>query len=145
VAASAETPNTRQRLFSRYFMALLTDLVVINLFAEHWDRVHVDSFSVSLIAALLLQLLLQATLALEHTVAGLFDRKSGVAWTFLRFLSAWLILFGSKLIMLGAIDRIFGDAVHFSGTMHGVVAFIVVVVAMLAAEELVTRIYRKLA
>ena len=126
-------------------MAILTDLVVLNLFAEHWDRVEVDGFTISLIAALLLQLLLQATLALEHSVGSWFDNKSGGGWTFLRFFSAWVILFGSKFIMLGAIDRVLGDGVHFGGAMHGVVAFIVVIVAMLAAEELVARIYRKLA
>ena len=47
--------------------------------------------------------------------------------------------------MLGAIDRVLGDAVHFAGAMHGVLAFLVVVVAMLAAEELLIRIHRKLA
>ena len=67
-----------------------------------------------------------------------------MAWTIGRYLSAWLILFGSKFVMLGAIDRILGEGVHFLGPMHGVGAFIWTVVAMLAAEELVTRIYRKL-
>ena len=125
-------------------MALLVDLIVLNLLAEYWSRVSVDSFSTSLIAAILLQLLLQATLSLEHKVAGWFNARDGMAWTIGRYLSAWFILFGSKFVMLGAIDRILGEGVHFLGPMHGVGAFIWTVVAMLAAEELVTRIYRKL-
>lgn len=145
MAASAEAPNTRQRLFSRYFMAILVDLIVLNLFAEHWHRVHIDGFSVSLIAAVLLQVLLQATLALEHRVAQMFEQRSGALWTFLRFFSAWLILFGSKFVMLGVIDQVFGDSVHFLGPMHGAGAFIAVVVAMLGAEELITRVYQRLA
>ncbi|WOJ96324.1 hypothetical protein R0137_13855 [Congregibacter brevis] len=119
--------------------------MVINLFAEYWSRVTIDSFSTSLIAAVLLQLLLQATLALEHRVGGWFDDRSGFHWSFLRYFSAWLILFGSKFVMLGAVDRVLGEGIHFAGAMHGVVAFILVVVGMLAAEELVTRIYRRLA
>ncbi len=144
VAAAAETPSTRQRLFSRYVIAILVDLVVLNLLAEHWSRVTIDAFSTSLIAAILLQLLLQATLIVEHRVAALFTGREGAAWTFLRFFSAWLILFGSKFVMLGVIDRILGDSLRFGGPMHGVIAFIGVIVAMLAAEELVVRIYRRL-
>ncbi|WP_439106045.1 hypothetical protein [Congregibacter sp.] len=132
-------------MLTRYLIALLADLVVINLFAEYWHRVSIDSFSTSLIAAILLQLLLQATLALEHRVGSWFDTHSGSLWTFLKFFSAWLILFGSKFVMLGAVDRVLGDAIHFSGAMHGVLAFIAVVAGMLIAEELVTRVYRRLA
>jgi hypothetical protein len=143
-AASAQTPSTRQRLFSRYVIAILVDLVVLNLLAEYWSRVTVDAFSTSLVAAILLQLLLQATLILEHRVAALFARRSGAGWTFLRFFSAWLILFGSKFVMLGVIDRVLGDSLSFGGPMHGVIAFIGVIVAMLASEELVMRVYRRL-
>ncbi len=145
MAATAEIPSTRQRLLVRYLIALFADLIVINLFAEHWDRVSLDSFSISLVAAILLQLLLQATLALEHRVGGWFDQRKGFHWTFLRYFSAWLILFGSKFVMLGAVDRILGEGLHFAGAMHGVLAFIVVVAGMLIAEELITRIYRSLA
>jgi hypothetical protein len=145
VAASAEVPNTRQRLFARYFMAILMDLVVLNLLAQYWSRVSVADFSTSLIAAVLLQLLLQATLVVEHRVGARFEGRSGALWKAGRFLSAWLVLFGSKFVMLGAIDRLFGDAVHFGGPMHGVGPFIVVVVLMLAAEEAVTRVHRSLA
>jgi hypothetical protein len=142
--ASAETPTTRQRLFVRYLTAILIDLLVLNLFVEFWQHVAIDSFSVSLLAAILLQVLLKLTLSLEHWVAGYFTARTGGLWKFLRIFSAWLILFGSKFVMLGAINFAFGDAVFFGGPLHGVVAFIVVVVAMLVAEELVVRFYRRL-
>ena len=58
---------------------------------------------------------------------------------------AWLVLFGSKFVILYAIDFAFGDAVYFGGPFHGVVVFIAVVVAILAAEEAVVRFYRALA
>jgi hypothetical protein len=142
--ASAETPTTKQRLFVRYLTAILIDLLVLNLFVEYWQHVVIDSFSVSLLAAVLLQVLLKLTLSLEHWVAGFFTARTGPVWKFLRIFSAWLILFGSKFVMLGAINFAFGDAVVFGGPLHGVVAFIVVVVAMLVAEELVVRFYRRL-
>ncbi len=58
LAITGET-STNQRLFLRYFTATLIDLVVLNLFAEFWVRVTVESFLVSLFAAALLQLLLK--------------------------------------------------------------------------------------
>ena len=56
--ASAETPSNKQRMFLRYYTGFLMDLVVLNLFAEYWSLVTVDTFTTSLWAALLLQVLL---------------------------------------------------------------------------------------
>jgi hypothetical protein len=142
--ALTEDMNNSQRLFVRYLVAVLIDLTVLNLFDEFWALVTVDPFSVSVLAAILLQVLLRATLVLEHKVAGYFNAKSGGFARFMRFFTAWLILFGSKFVMLGAIDFAFGDDVAFAGPLHGVVAFIVVVMVMLAAEEVAVRIYRRL-
>ena len=143
--ALTDVPTNSQRMFTRYLLAVLIDLTVLNLFDEYWDQVTVDSFSISILAAILLQVLLKATLALEHRVADFFNARQGAFNRFLRFFSAWLILFGSKFVMLGAIDLAFGDGIEFSGALHGVLAFIMVVMVMLAAEEVTVRIYRSLA
>ena len=143
--ALTEVPTNAQRLFVRYLMATLIDLTLLNLFDEYWSAVTIGSFSVSIPAAVLLQVLLKATLALEHKVAMFFNAKSGGFAKLMRYFSAWLILFGSKFVMLGAINLAFGDEVVFGGPLHGVVAFILVVVAMLVAEEAIARFYRRLA
>ena len=143
--ALTDVPTTAQRLYVRYLVAILIDLTVLNLFDEYWAHVAVPSFSVSIVAAVLLQVLLKATLALEHRVAGYFNRKTGIAARVLRWFCAWLILFGSKFVMLGALKLALGDEIQFHGPLHGVVAFIVVVVVMLAAEEVAARIHRRLA
>lgn len=143
--ASVEPPSDRQRLFLRYYTGFLMDLVVLNLFAEYWKNVHVDTFTTTLWAALLLQVLLKLTIALEHKVAGYFKAKGGGWWTFCRFFFAWLILFGSKFVILEALAQAFGDKVQFAGIWHGIVTLIVVVVVMLVAEELMVRFYRSLA
>ena len=142
--ALTEEMNNSQRLFVRYLVAVLIDLTVLNLFDEFWTLVTVDPFSVSVLAAILLQVLLKATLVLEHKVAAWFNTKSGGFARFMRYFTAWLILFGSKFVMLGAIDFAFGDDVLFMGPLHGVVSFIVVIIVMLAAEEVAVRIYRRL-
>jgi hypothetical protein len=143
--ASANAASNNQQLFLRYFTAILIDLVVLDLFAEYWDLVTIESFSISLLAALLLQVLLKLTLVVEHQVALLFKGKSGAMAKFLRVFCAWVVLFSSKFIILFAIDFVFGEAVLFGGPFHGVVVFIAVVIAMLATEELIVRFYRSLA
>ena len=136
--------NNRQRLFMRYFTATLIDLVVLNLFVEYSDKVRIDSFTISLLASILLQVLLKLTIALEHRVAGYFKARPGGWMTFWRWISAWLVLFGSKFVILEAIAMAFGDKVHFGGVFHGIVTLIVVIIVMLVAEELVVRLYRTL-
>jgi len=135
----------RQRLFIRYTLAVLVDLTVLNLFDQYWDHVYVESFSISLLAALLLQFLLQLTLVVEHKVANYFKSKEGIKHKIARGLSTWAILFLSKLMILEAINFSFGDSVLFTGHVHGLIAFIIVVVAMIIAEQIVTRVYRSLA
>jgi hypothetical protein len=144
-AASGQTPSNRQRLFLRYFTAILVDLVVLNLFVEYSEHVVVDSFTVSLFVALLLQILLKLTIALEHRVAAFFNARQGGFARFMRFFSAWLLLFGSKFVILEALDIVFSDSVRFGGPLHGLVALIVVIITMLLAEEAIVRFYRRLA
>ena len=71
------TMTFRQRIFVRYLMAILIDLMVLNLFVEFWDAVVIDSFSISIYIAFILQLLLRATMMLEHKVANYFKSKPG--------------------------------------------------------------------
>ena len=141
----AQTPSSRQRWFIRYLICILIDLVVLNLFVEYSSWVIINSYTVSIFAAVLLQVLLKLTLVFEHWLADYWKAKSGGWATFMRWFTAWLVLFGSKFVILGAIDLVFGNRVDFGGPFHGVVIIIVVLFAMLAAEELVVRIFRRLA
>jgi hypothetical protein len=141
---SATMPSNKQRLFIRYFTAILIDLVVLNLFAEYWENVKIDSFTISLLAAVVLQVLLKLTISIEHQIAAFFKTIPGPFMVFMRFFCAWLVLFGSKFVILEALLLVFGDSVRFEGAFHGMVALIVVVVTMLVAEEASVRLYRKL-
>lgn len=143
--ALAEVPSSRQRWFLRYFTAVLIDLVVLNLFVEYSQHVEIDSFTISVFAAILLQVLLKLTLAVEHRAAEYFKSKPGKAAKIMRWFVAWLILFGSKFVILEAVNFAFGDLVYFGGWLHGVVVIIALLVVMLVVEEAIVRFYRKLA
>ena len=140
--AAAEMPTDRQRLFLRYFTGVLIDVVILNLFDEYSDSVFVESFTLSLLAGVLMQALLKATIAVEHYVAEYFKARQGVAMKVMRFLGAWLVLFVSKFVILEALSFVFGDKVRFEGILHGIVPLIIVVVVMVVVEEAIARIYR---
>lgn len=142
--AAAEAPTDRQRLFVRYFTFVLIDLVVLNLFAEYSKKVYVDTFTTSLLAAVVLQILLRATIAVEHKVGAYFKARPGGLMKFLRYFCAWLVLFGSKFVILEALSFAFGANVRFEGRFHGLLTLIVVIVVMLVAEEAIARLYRRL-
>ena len=138
------TPSSRQRVFLRYLTATLVDLAVLGLFAEYWEHVSVNSFTIMVLAAVLLQVLLKLTIVLEHKVAAFFNARPGGFNKFMRFFTAWLILFGSKFAILEALVLAFGDRISFGGPFHGVVVLIVVVVVMLVVEAVLVKLYRSM-
>ena len=138
-------PSSKQQFFLKYLTWVLVDLTVLNFFAEYWDKVTITSFGVSLFIAITLQILLKMTIALEHRISNYMKSNEKLDKKILHIFSTWFILFASKFVMLWILQFIFGDAIVFSGAYHGVVAFIVVVIAILAAEYILTRIYKALA
>jgi hypothetical protein len=142
--ATYEPPSDRQRLFLRYFTGVLIDLAVLGLFADHWSAVHVSSFTIALLAAILLQFLLKLTIWVEHHVALYFNARPGGFMKFMRYFGAWLVLFGSKFVILEALSFAFQGRVSFEGPFHGIIALIVVAITMVVVEELIVRIFRKM-
>ena len=138
------TPSPRQRAFGRYLTAILVDFAVLGLFVEYWEHVAADSFTIMLLAAVLLQVLLKLTILVEHRVAAFFNARPGGFARFMRFFTAWLVLFGSKFVILEALVLAFGDRLRFGGPFHGIVALIVVVVTMLVVEAAIVKFYRRL-
>lgn len=132
--------NARQCFFVRYFCLVMTDIVVLNLFAEYWHKVYVGSFTDSIIAAILLQVLVKLTLKLEHMVAHSVGWKKTFGHQALKKFSLWLVLFGSKFAILWALGFFVGEDVHFEGKLHGVVPLIVVIVVMMLAELCASRL-----
>jgi len=133
-----------QQLFFRYIFFILVDLTILNLYAEFFENVYVSSFSISLAAAILLQFMLQITISLEHKVSKYFKTKEGLKAKILRALSIWIILFFSKLLILESLSFVFTQDIVFTGRVHGIISFIIVIVSMIIAEQLMRYIYNYL-
>jgi hypothetical protein len=133
--------TARQQRFLRAVLFVLVDVTVLALFVEYWDRVVIDSYTIALLTAILLQALLKATLQIEHRIADYFRDRAGRGAIALRLLATWVVLFGSKFVILEAVDLVFGNRVE----LGGLIPFITLVVAILAAEAVIERLYEALA
>jgi hypothetical protein len=141
---SSEPYNSRQKIFNKYIVFILIDLVVLGFFNQYWEYVFIETFTIALLTAVLLQFLMQGALQIEHLAAHFFENKMGITSKAFRGFSAWVIIFISKLVILEAINLFFGDSVVFSGPIHGLVAFLIVVIVMIIAEQSIGWIYRSL-
>jgi hypothetical protein len=128
-----EMATTRaQRIFISWTKDVLIYIIVLNLFVEYNPKIIIDSFTLSIFTAVLLKILLEIILQLEHKVA-----KALEAYKFLRIFFAWLILFGSKFLILEVVDLVFGEHVELGKFLD----VIVLVVVLMVAREAIQRIY----
>ena len=137
--------NQRQRLFLIFTLFVLADLTVINLFDEYASSYfHISSFTASIVMAVILQILLVITIKIEHKIADFFKSKEGVINLILRILVTWALLFGSKIIMMKIVDLILEDKIEYYGPYHGLGAFVLIIIGMLIAENLLKKVFLSL-
>ena len=124
--------SKQQLVFLSWTKDILIYTVVLNLFIEFNEKILIDSFSISIFTAIVLKILLDIILRLEHNVASKFE-----GYKVLRIIVTWVILFGSKFIILEVIDVIFGEHVNLGKFID----VILLVIAMMVAREVIQRIF----
>ena len=135
--APLQAPTRRQMIFFSWTKDVLIYIVVLNLFVEYVSKIVIDSFTISIFTAILLKVLLDVILGLEHKVAHFFEARPGNLSKFLRIMSTWLILFVSKFLILEVVDLVFGEHVELGKFVH----VLSLVIALMVAREVVQRIY----
>jgi len=131
------TITRKQEIFFDWMSDVLVYTVVLNLFVEHVDNVVIDSFTISILTAILLKILLDIVMRAEHRVKGFWADKEGAMASFLGTASLLVVLFLGKLLILWAVDVVFGDHVEL-GHFIEVVAL---VLALMITRELVHRLF----
>ncbi len=138
--AATITITRGQLRFTDWVADVLVDIVVLNLFVEFVDTIVIDSFWISILTAVLLKLMLDAVMGLEHRVRAYFEAKEGSAYRAIGLVSVFSILFLSKFAILEAVNLVFGDHVelgHF-------VEIVAIIVGMLGVRAVLGVIYRRL-
>jgi hypothetical protein len=134
------TITRAQYRFSAALTQILVSIVVLNLFVEYVDTVVIDSFTVSILTAVLLWLMLRVITRLEHRVSGFFRQKAGAVYRVLRVLSVWAIMFLSKFVILEVVAIATAGRAYL-GQFFEVVAIVLV---LMGAEYLLRWTYRRL-
>jgi len=129
---NATMPTERQMIFASWTKDVLIYIIVLNLFVEYNPKIIIDSFTISIFTAVLLKILLEVILNLEHRVSEGFK-----SYKLLRIFLVWLILFGSKFLILEVVDLVFGEHVELGKFLD----VILLVIALMVAREVVQRIY----
>jgi hypothetical protein len=115
---------------------LFVYVVVLNLFIEYLPRVISESFTLSLLTAALLKVVLEVVLAAKTKILHRWRRadtgvgKAGAA------LTLWIVAAGSKILVLELVDLVFADAV----SLGGFVSVTLLVISLLTARALVRRL-----
>ncbi len=134
------TISRQQSLFAPWATDVLLNIVVLGLFVEYSDSIVIDSFTIVILAAVVLKALVAATLRLEHRVRSFFRRRGGTVNKVLGIVTAIVILFSSKFVILEVIDIIFRDDVE----IDGFIPLVLLIITMIAAEQVVSFIYERL-
>jgi hypothetical protein len=111
-------------------------VVVLNLTVQFVPMVISESFTVSLLTALLLKAVLEVVVALKNRVKARFKAatttlaKGGTA------LLLWLLLVGSKFVVLELVALLFGDRVSLGGFFSVTGLIIVLMLARFGVRTL---------
>jgi hypothetical protein len=111
-------------------------VTVLNLAIEYVPSVITETFTLSLLTAVLLKVVLEVVVGLKsRVVAGVRTAGTGLQRVVAIGLLV-LVLPGSKLLVLWAVDVVFGDAVSLGGFVPVTALIVVLLLARLGVRRL---------
>lgn len=114
VTDTASVPR-RRRPTAADIVDVFVYVVVLNLAVQFVPQVLAESFTLSLLTAVMLKVVLEGVLVVKRRAKARFDAASGAAGKGLAGLLLWVVLAGSKFVVLKIEDLLFGDRVHLGG------------------------------
>lgn len=111
-------------------------VVVLNLAIEYVPSVISEGFTLSLLTAVLLKVVLELVILAKGWVLARLRTATTPGTKLAAAVSLWAVAAGSKLVVLELVDLVFGDKV----SLGGFVPVTVLVVTLLAARGAVRRL-----
>jgi hypothetical protein len=139
-AGGLSTITRSQARYASGAVDVLVYIVVLNLFVEFVDDIVIESFWISILTAILLKLLLDALVGVEHRVGRYLRAREGTLYKVLAFASVFLILFFGKFLILEVVNVVFGDQVDLGHFFH----IAALIVAMILVRGALRWIYERL-
>jgi hypothetical protein len=110
--------------------------VVLNLFVEYVPQVISETFTLSLLTAGLLKGVLEVVVAAKNRVKARFRQASTPVGKAVAGLLLWVVLFGSKFLVLEAVSLVFGTRVSLGGFFSVTLLILVLLVSRAAVRRL---------
>lgn len=107
--------SPRGTLRPEHVVDVFVYVVVLNLVAEYAPSVIAETFTVSLLVAILLKLVLEVVLAAKRWAKGRFASAQTAAGKVGGLFTLALVLPGSKILVLELVAFVFRDAVSLGG------------------------------
>jgi hypothetical protein len=111
-------------------------VVVLNLAIEYVPTVISEGFTLSVLTAILLKIVLELVVVLKAKVVDRLRAAKTGRGRVTAALSLWVVAAGSKPMVLELVNLIFGEAVY----LGGFIAVTLLVVALLASRAAVRRL-----
>ena len=132
--------HTKKEMFVDWILDLLIYIVILNLFAQYSSSIYFETFTISIFTAIVLKALLNIIVNFEHSIADFFKRFKGKFAKYTYYVTAFLILFLSKFLILEIIDIIFGEKVE----IYGFIVLVAMIITMIVTRKVIERIYKTL-
>ena len=140
---SPAEPPTRRGPVRRWMRARPGDVVdvfvyvvVLNLAIEYLPSVISESFTLSLLTAVLLKVTLELVIRVKNRILGRLRAALTRRTKIVAALSLWVVAAGSKIVVLELVDLVFGDSV----SLGGFIPVTLLVVALLLSRAAVRRL-----
>lgn len=128
------TVNSRQTAFKEIAVGTLIWATVLGILNDYSDIVETRSFSYTLLAGLILQILTYVTLLAKSAVFSRRNNRPGLGHKTRILFFTWCILFFSKFVFLEAIDLIFGENVNVDGFINLILVILIVSILQRLAD-----------
>lgn len=112
-------------------------MVVLNLAIEYVPSVISEGFTLSLLTAVLLKFALEVVIALKNRVISRLRAATTRRTKAAAALLLWVVAAGSKFVVLGLVDLVFGDAVSLGGFIPVTLLIVALLVSRAAVRSLV--------
>ena len=117
-------------------MDVFVYVVVLNLAVQYVPLVISETFTLSLLTAVLLKVALEAVLLLKSKILSRFHAATTRPARWAAAALLWVVAAGSKIVVLGMVDLVFGDAV----SLGNFVSVTLLVLALLLSRAAVRRL-----
>ena len=111
-------------------------VVVLNLFVEYLPQVISETFTLSLLAAVLLKGVLEIVVAAKNRVKARFRQASTPIGKVVAAVLLWVVLFGSKFLVLEVVALVFRDWVSLGGFFSVTTLILVLLVSRAVVRRL---------